>query len=70
LPKPALSDLVNRDGVEVVQFLAAAPQRDDEPGVLENTEVLPNTLTQPTVGVGEGAECQVVIRGNFSIMQP
>src|SRR5262249_42888213 len=44
LADPALGDLVDRDGVQEVQLLAAAPQDGDEIRVFQNFQVLRDGL--------------------------
>jgi hypothetical protein len=44
LMDPALVDFVNRHGIEVVQFLAAAPDGGDEVGVFEDVEMFGHSL--------------------------
>src|SRR5438309_2634155 len=46
LADPALVDLVEGHGIEVVQLLAAAPDRDHEVGVLEQRQMLGHCLTR------------------------
>jgi hypothetical protein len=41
---PPLADLVDRHRVEIVQLLAAVPQRGDEVGLFENDEVFCHRL--------------------------
>jgi len=45
LADPALGDLVDGDGIEVVKLFAAVPDDGDEVGVLEQVEVLGHGLT-------------------------
>lgn len=61
LADPAFGDVVDGDGVEVVDLLAAPPERDDEIGVFEDAEVFGGSLAGHVEVGGEAAEGLAVI---------
>src|SRR6266542_4748995 len=52
-PDPAFADLMDRDGIEVVQLLAAMPERGDEVGRFENPKVFCDRLPRHGEAVAE-----------------
>jgi len=58
---PALVDFVDGDGVEVVELFAAVPDGGDEIGVLEEVQVLGNSLTAHIEVLAESGESLAVV---------
>src|ERR1700678_4649591 len=56
-PDPPLADLMDRPRVEIVQLLAAMPERGDEVGGLENRKVLGHGLP------GHGEAVAEIVQG-------
>src|SRR5689334_5969589 len=52
-PDPAFADLMDRNGINVVQLLAAMPERGDEISRFENPEVLCDRLPRHGEAVAE-----------------
>src|SRR3954468_24891820 len=52
-PDPPFADLMDRDRVEIMQLLAAMPERGDEVGRLENPKVFRNGLPRHREAVAE-----------------
>src|SRR6185436_16186920 len=53
---PAFADLMDRDGIDVVQLLAPMPERGDEVGRFENPKVLCHRLPRDREAVAEFAQ--------------
>src|SRR6516165_1674676 len=61
-PDPALGDLIDRNWIEVVQLLAAAPRRGDQIGALENGEVLAHRLPRHVEARTQLAQGLAIVR--------
>ena len=61
LPDPAHVNLVQRHGVEVVQFFAALPHDGDEVGLLELLQVLRHGLAGHVHVLAERTQCLPVV---------
>src|SRR6266481_3232500 len=52
-PDPPLADLMDRHRIEIVQLLAAMPERSDEVGVFQDSKVLRHGLPRHVEAVAE-----------------
>src|SRR4249919_1742954 len=52
-PDPAFADLMDRHRVQIMQLLAAMPERGDEVGLFENSKVLGHGLPRHRKAVAE-----------------
>jgi hypothetical protein len=62
LADPAIGNLVNGYGVEVVQFFAAAAERSDKAGFFQNAQVFRNSLARHLEILAEIAQGLSVFR--------